>query len=216
MLESMIKNPRPTRAEISDVGNAVTDGADCVMLSGETAKGAYPELAVREMHETCLKAENTIPYVSHYEEMVSLTKRPVSVAESCAMAAVRASLDLNAGGIVVLSTSGDSARLLSKYRPVCPIFMVTRNASTSRHTHLNRGVYPFLFPEAKPDFNKVNWQEDVDKRIKWGIAQAMSLGVLGRDDAVVVVQGWKGGMGNTNTMRIVKADPDHLGIGKLE
>ena len=199
MLESMINNPRPTRAEISDVGNAVTDGADCVMLSGETAKGSYPNEAVHEMSETCLKAENTIAYVSHFEELTNLAKRPVSIVESCAMAAVRASLDMNAGALIVLSTSGDSARLLSKYRPVCPIFMVTRNASASRYGHLYRGVYPFFFPEKKPDFSKVNWQEDVDRRIKWGIAEAMKLGVLSQGETVVVVQGWKGGMGNTNT-----------------
>lgn len=214
MLESMIKNPRPTRAEISDVGNAITDGADCVMLSGETAKGAYPCEAVREMHEACLKAENSIPYVSHFEEMCTLVKRPVSTTESCAMAAVRASLDLGAGGIIVLSTSGESARMLSKYRPVCPIFMVTRNPTTSRFSHLYRGVYPFFFPEEKPDFTQVNWQEDVDKRIKWAVNRALELNVLTIGDTVVVVQGWKGGMGNTNTLRIVKADPEHLGIGQ--
>ncbi|KAL7623497.1 Pyruvate kinase [Parahypoxylon ruwenzoriense] len=215
MLESMITNPRPTRAEISDVGNAVTDGADCVMLSGETAKGAYPELAVREMSNTCLAAENSIPYVSHYEEMVSLTKRPTSVVEACAMAAVRASLDLNAGAIIVLSTSGDSARLLSKYRPVCPIFMITRNSSASRFAHLYRGVYPFLFDEAKPDYDQVNWQEDVDRRIKWAVERALGLNLLRKTDTIVVVQGWRGGMGNTNTQRIVKADPEHLGLGMM-
>jgi pyruvate kinase len=215
MLESMIVNPRPTRAEISDVGNAVTDGADCVMLSGETAKGSYPNEAVREMHETCLKAENTIAYVSHFEELTGLVERPVSIVESCAMAAVRASLDMNAGAIIVLSTSGDSARLLSKYRPVCPIFMVTRNASASRYGHLYRGVYPFYFPEEKPDFSKVNWQEDVDRRIKWGISEAMKLKVLTQGETVVVVQGWKGGMGNTNTLRVIKAEPEDLGIGAL-
>lgn len=199
MLESMIYNPRPTRAEISDVGNAVTDGADCVMLSGETAKGSYPQEAVREMSEACLKAENTIAYIAHFEELCDLVKRPVSIVESCAMAAVRASLDMNAGAILVLSTSGESARLLSKYRPVCPIFMVTRNPTASRYAHLYRGVYPFLFPEQKPDFSQVNWQEDVDRRIKWGIVEAMKLGVLEKGETVVVVQGWKGGMGNTNT-----------------
>jgi pyruvate kinase len=215
MLESMIKNPRPTRAEISDVGNAVTDGADCVMLSGETAKGNYPAESIREMHEACLTAENSIPYVSHFEEMCTLVRRPVSTVESCAMAAVRASLDLGAGGIIVLSTSGESARLLSKYRPVCPIFMVTRNPTTSRFSHLYRGVYPFYFPESKPDFEKVNWQEDVDKRIKWAVNHALDLNVLTLGDTVVVVQGWKGGMGNTNTLRIVRADPEHLGIGQM-
>lgn len=212
MLESMIYNPRPTRAEISDVGNAVTDGADCVMLSGETAKGSYPNEAVKEMHETCLKAENTIAYVSHFEELCNLVQRPVSIVESCAMAAVRASLDMNAGAIIVLSTSGDSARLLSKYRPVCPIFMVTRNASASRYGHLYRGVYPFHFPEQKPDFTKVNWQEDVDRRIRWGITEAMRLKVLTQGETVVVVQGWKGGMGNTNTLRVIKAEPEDLGL----
>ena len=216
MLESMIKNPRPTRAEISDVGNAVTDGADCVMLSGETAKGSYPCEAIREMSEACLKAELTIPYVSHFEEMCGLVKRPISAVEACAMAAVRASLDLNAGGIVVLSTSGLSARLLSQYRPVCPIFMVNRNSSAARYAHLYRGGYPFLFPEEKPDFDQVNWQEDVDRRIKWGLRQAMKLNVLAEGELVVVVQGWRGGQGNTNTLRIVMADVEHLGIGKLE
>ncbi|KAK3496431.1 pyruvate kinase [Neurospora crassa] len=214
MLESMIKNPRPTRAEISDVGNAVTDGADCVMLSGETAKGAYPTEAVREMSEAVLKAENTIPYVSHFEELCSLAKRPVSIVESCAMASVRASLDLNAAAILVLSTSGESARLISKYRPVCPIIMITRNDSASRYAHLYRGVYPFLFPESKPDFSKVNWQEDVDRRIKWGLSHGIGLKVLNEGETVVVVQGWKGGMGNTNTFRIVKADVNHLGLGQ--
>ncbi|CAG8971423.1 hypothetical protein HYALB_00002005 [Hymenoscyphus albidus] len=211
MLESMIYNPRPTRAEISDVGNAVTDGADCVMLSGETAKGDYPNESIREMSQTCLKAENTIAYVSHFEELTQLAQRPVGIVESCAMAAVRASLDMNAGAIIVLSTSGDSARLLSKYRPVCPIFMVTRNPSASRYGHLYRGVYPFYFPEQKPDFSKVNWQEDVDRRITWGIAEAMKLGVLSQGETVVVVQGWKGGMGNTNTLRVIKAEKN-LGL----
>jgi pyruvate kinase len=210
MLESMIKNPRPTRAEVSDVGNAITDGADCTMLSGESAKGSYPNESVHEMSEAVIKAEQTIAYVSHFEEMCSLIKRPISILESCAMAAVRTSLDIKAGGIIVLSTSGESARMLSKYRPVCPIFMVTRSPSASRYSHLYRGVYPFLFPEEKPDFSKVEWQEDVDRRIKWGIARAVDLGVLNQGDPVVVVQGWKGGMGNTNTLRIVKADTENL------
>jgi pyruvate kinase len=143
------------------------------------------------MSEACLKAENSIPYVSHFEELCTLVKRPVPIVESCAMAAVRASLDLNASAIFVLSTSGESARLISKYRPVCPIIMITRNPSSSRYAHLYRGVYPFLFPEAKPDFTKVNWQEDVDRRIKWGLSHAIGLNILTEGETVVVVQGWK-------------------------
>lgn len=104
MLESMTYNPRPTRAEVSDVGNAVLDGADCVMLSGETAKGNYPQEAVTMMHETCLLAEIAIPYVSLYDELRSLAPRPVGTTESCAMAAVSASLEQNAGAILVLTT----------------------------------------------------------------------------------------------------------------
>lgn len=112
MLESMTYNPRPTRAEVSDVGNAVLDGADCVMLSGETAKGNYPQEAVSMMHETCLLAEIAIPYVNLFDELRTLTPRPTGTTESCAMAAVSASLELNAGAILVLTTrhvSPDSA-----------------------------------------------------------------------------------------------------------
>jgi pyruvate kinase len=104
MLESMTYNPRPTRAEISDVGNAVTDGADCVMLSGETAKGNYPIEAVTVMHETCLLAEYAIPYVSHFDELRNVAQIPLSTSESCAVSAVTCSLEINAGAIVVLTT----------------------------------------------------------------------------------------------------------------
>ncbi|MCJ1319225.1 Pyruvate kinase [Xylographa vitiligo] len=211
MLESMTYNPRPTRAEVSDVGNAVLDGADCVMLSGETAKGNYAKESVAMMHETCLLAEQAIPYVAHFDELRSIAPRPCDTIESCATAAVSSSLELNAGAILVLTTSGKSARLISKYRPVCPIIMVTRNARASRYSHLYRGVYPFLFPERKPDFNKENWQEDVDNRLKWGIEQAIKLNVLSKGDPVVCVQGWRGGMGHTNTIRIVPAEDD-LGL----
>jgi pyruvate kinase len=104
MLESMTYNPRPTRAEVSDVGNAVLDGADCVMLSGETAKGNYPNEAVSMMHDTCLLAEIAIPYVSFFDELRKLAPVPVLTPETCAMAAVSASLEQNAGCILVLTT----------------------------------------------------------------------------------------------------------------
>lgn len=105
MLESMTYNPRPTRAEVSDVANAVLDGADCVMLSGETAKGSYPEAAVSMMAETCLLAETCISYQPLFNELRALTIRPTSTSETCAIAAVSASFEQNAGCIIVLSTT---------------------------------------------------------------------------------------------------------------
>ena len=104
MLESMTNNPRPTRAEVSDVANAVLDGADCVMLSGETAKGSYPKEAVTMMHETCLLAEVAIPYANTFDELRSSAPRPIDTAESIAISAVGASMELNAGAILVLTT----------------------------------------------------------------------------------------------------------------
>lgn len=205
MLESMTYNPRPTRAEVSDVGNAVLDGADCVMLSGETAKGNYPEAAVTMMAETCLLAESAISYQPLFNELRGLTVRPVGTSETCAIAAVAASFEQNAGCIIVLSTSGNTARLLAKYRPKCPIFMVTRSASVARFSHLYRGVYPFIFPEPKPDFDVVAWQEDVDKRLRWGMARAIEAGLLNEGENVIAVQGWRGGLGHTNTLRILTA-----------
>ncbi|KAI5808551.1 pyruvate kinase [Peziza echinospora] len=203
MLESMTYNPRPTRAEVSDVGNAVLDGADCVMLSGETAKGNYPEAAVSMMHETCLLAETAISYQPLFNELRTLTARPTETSETCAIAAVSASFEQKANAIIVLSTSGSTARLLSKYRPTCPILMITRNAKAARYSHLYRGVYPFYFPEPKPDFNKANWQIDVDRRLKWGMEQAQALGLLSKGDTIIAVQGWRGGLGHTNTLRVL-------------
>ncbi len=121
MLESMTYNPRPTRAEVSDVANAVLDGADCVMLSGETAKGSYPIQSVLMMAETCMLAEQAVCYPPLYENLRNVQPRPTQTAETLAIAAVAAASEQNASALVVLSTSGDTARLISKYRPTVPI-----------------------------------------------------------------------------------------------
>lgn len=125
MLESMTVNNRPTRAEVSDVANAVVDGADCVMLSGETAKGAYPIEAVTMMAETAYLAEQSMSYPALFNEMRNLTRVPTETNETISLAAVSASLEQQAGAILLMSTSGNTARLVSKYRPACPILMGT-------------------------------------------------------------------------------------------
>ncbi|KAK9479084.1 pyruvate kinase [Lipomyces japonicus] len=203
MLDSMTYNPRPTRAEVSDVGNAVLDGADCVMLSGESAKGLYPVEAVSMMHETCLLAEMAIAYPPLFNELRSLTPRPTDTVETIAVAAVSASFEQQAKAIIVLSTSGTTARLCSKYRPTCPILMVTRNETAARYSHLYRGVYPFVYSKGK-NTDPAKWSEDVEERLKWGMEQAVALNILNRGEVVVAIQGWTGGLGHTNTLRVLE------------
>lgn len=204
MLESMTYNPRPTRAEVSDVGNAILDGADCVMLSGETAKGDYPIPAVHMMHETAMVAEKAIAYQPLFNELRSLAPRPTETGETIAISAVSASFEQQAKAILVLSTSGSTARLLSKYRPSCPILMITRNEKAARIAHLYRGVYPFIYTMPRPQ-SAGDWQLDVEQRLKWGIDSAIDLGILSLGDVVVAIQGWTGGLGHTNTLRILEA-----------
>lgn len=209
MLESMTYNPRPTRAEVSDVANAVLDGADCVMLSGETAKGNYPLEAVAMMAETAFLAESAICYPPLFDQLRALTPRPTETAETLALSAVAASMEQDAGAIIVLSTSGNSARLLSKYRPSCPIICVTRDATTARQMHLHRGVYPVYYPEPR-GVPTAQWQIDVDNRIRYGLRNALGMGIVKPNQTVIAVQGWKGGLGHTNTLRILSV-PDNDG-----
>ncbi|KAI7830323.1 pyruvate kinase [Gamsiella multidivaricata] len=202
MLESMTYNPRPTRAEVSDVANAILDGADCVMLSGETAKGTYPLEAVRTMHETCLLAESAICYPPLFNEIRDMTPRPTETTETVASSAVSAAHEQEAGAIIVLTTSGATARLVSKYRPKCPIICLTRYGSTARQVHLHRGCYPYHYQVERHS----DWQEDVDARLQYGMRKGIEEGLLKKGDVVVMIQGWKGGLGNTNTLRVLHAE----------
>ncbi|KII93858.1 hypothetical protein PLICRDRAFT_152963 [Plicaturopsis crispa FD-325 SS-3] len=207
MLESMTYNPRPTRAEVSDVANAVLDGADCVMLSGETAKGSYPIQSVLMMAETCLLAESAICYPPLYDSIRATQARPTGTTETVALAAVAAASEQNASAILVLSTSGNTARLISKYRPNVPIITVTRSAQTSRQIHLHRGCYPFWYSEPR-GIQEHQWQTDVDNRIRFGLRSALALNLITPGSTIVAVQGWKGGLGHTNTLRILSVPTD--------
>ncbi|KAM3872790.1 LOW QUALITY PROTEIN: pyruvate kinase PKLR [Diretmus argenteus] len=198
MLESMVVHPRP-RAEGSDVANAVLDGADCVMLSGETAKGLFPVEAVAMMHSICREAEAAIFHQQLFEELRRLTPLSYDPTEVTAIGAVESSFKCCAGAIIVLTTTGRSARLLSRYRPRCPIIAVTRCPQVARQSQLLRGVFPVLFhPLPAPV-----WADDVDNRVNFGMDIGTARGFFKSGDMVIVVTGWIPGSGHTNIMRAV-------------
>ena len=141
MLESMIEQPSPTRAEVSDVANAVFDGADAIMLSGETAVGAYPVEAVRTMHRVAVKAECVITPDATLEEGRT---SPDALVQTAAMAAVRAAGHLGARCLVCHTESGRTARMLSMCRPQIPILGLASSPRTLRRLCLYRGVTPWL------------------------------------------------------------------------
>ncbi|KAI9168199.1 Pyruvate kinase [Blastocladiella emersonii ATCC 22665] len=208
MLESMTSNPRPTRAEASDVANAVLDGADCVMLSGETAKGAYPIEAVETMHRICREAESVVCHPPTFLELRSLSRKPWSNTETIAASAVMGTQEQDIAAIFVLTTSGDSARLLSKYRPKVPIIAVTRNERAARAIHLYRGCYPMVVDDVpkvtvSDPKDLVKWQSNVDTRIRWAVERAVHMGLIPSQCTFMAIQGWRGGSGKTNTLRVL-------------
>lgn len=201
MLESMIKAPRPTRAEGSDVANAVLDGADCVMLSGETAKGDYPVEAVKMMASIAVEAEAAVNLRDLREEMRMLTPKPTKTTETCATAAVDASISSQAAAIICLTISGRTARLISKWKPICPVVAVTRQHSVARQMHLHFGVSPMCYDTSKDE--KDTWAGDVDKRFSWAMENGKALKLFKSGDVVVGVHGWQTGPGHTNTIRML-------------
>ncbi|RXW13335.1 hypothetical protein EST38_g12518 [Candolleomyces aberdarensis] len=136
------------------------------------------------------------------DDIRSIQLRPTATAETVAIAAVSAASEQGAKGILVLSTSGNTARLLSKYRPSVPIITVTRNQQTARQIHLHRGCYPFWYPEPR-GIEAHQWQTDVDNRIRFGLRNALKLNVISPGSTIIAVQGWKGGLGHTNTLRVL-------------
>jgi len=200
MLESMVKKPRPTRAEASDVANAVLDGADCVMLSGETAKGDYPLESLRMMHRICRESEASVYHTGFFDELRHMAPIPTDVTHTTAVAAVEASHRCLAKAFIVCTTSGRTAHLISSYKPRAPILTITRNGMTARQAHLYRGVFPIHYLDEK---RCEEWTEDMDKRIDKGIQIGRDRGFLKTGDNVIVVTGWRAGAGFTNTMRVV-------------
>lgn len=199
MLESMIKKPRPTRAEVSDVANAVLDGSDCVMLSGETAKGEYPIESVRMMDRICLEAEAAIHSRNAFHELDYMTPAPTNSTTATAIAAVCASMKVEAAAIIVVTKTGQSAHQVAKFRPRCPIISVSRNQQVTRQAHLFRGLLPIVYSKARmPD-----WPSDMDSRINFGIEFGRKRGFIKPGDSVVLITGWREGSGYTNTMRIM-------------
>lgn len=146
MLESMINNPRPTRAEASDVANAVIDGSDCVMLSGETANGVYPIESVQIMAKIACEAELMFDYERQYNEIRMYSRSPTLTAESIAAACASAALSLNIDIIIVLTDTGRIARLVAKYRPKQTILVCSVSAHVVRQMNLSRGARGFKVP----------------------------------------------------------------------
>ncbi|MCR5744144.1 MAG: pyruvate kinase [Lachnospiraceae bacterium] len=190
MLESMIHNPRPTRAEISDVANAVYDGSSSVMLSGESAAGEHPVEAVRNMAEICEYTEKTIDYVKRFnttEYQIRSNLDAVSHA-TCSMA-----IDTKAKAIVISSLSGMTVRMVSRFRCPVDIIGMTTNEKAWRKLNLSWGVTPVLSEE----FNSV------DVMFYHAVNHAKNVFHLSSGDNVVLTGGQASGKsGNTNTIRL--------------
>lgn len=201
MLESMILNPRPTRAECSDVANAVLDGTDCVMLSGETANGPYFEQAIKVMAGTCCEAEASRNYNALYSAIrASTLKRfhQLSQMESLASSAVKTAIDVNAALIVVLSESGQTARFIAKFRPGRVIVCLTSNAMVARQVSgIYNGVHSYKLDHMTDD-------PDLTQEIG---AEAVGYGIAKPGDLMVIVSGTlRNGTGMNNQVRVEAID----------
>lgn len=179
MLESMIKAPRPTRAEASDVANAVLDGTDCVMLSGETANGDYPLNAVNIMAKICVEAEKMIDYRRLYNDLRLFTPGPLATAEAVSSAAVSTVLDLNIDLIIVLTDTGKIARYVAKYRPPVPILACSISLPVIKQLNTSRGVVGFKIPSF----------QGTDNLIQLVIKAAKDMGLCKQGNKVVTIHG---------------------------
>ena len=190
MLDSMIVNPRPTRAEISDVANAIYDGTSAIMLSGETAAGAYPVDALKTMSAIAERTEQ-----ENHARFVPLAENTgkISVSDATAHAACLTAKDVNAAAIVTVSESGNTARLLSKYRPEQPIIACVMKEQVQRQLALSWGITPLMMPLA----------HSTDELIEMSTSLAKENGYLHNGELAVVTAGVPVGVsGTTNMIKI--------------
>eukprot|EP00357_Protocruzia_adherens_P000365 CAMPEP_0114995960 /NCGR_PEP_ID=MMETSP0216-20121206/14033_1 /TAXON_ID=223996 /ORGANISM="Protocruzia adherens, Strain Boccale" /LENGTH=517 /DNA_ID=CAMNT_0002360087 /DNA_START=39 /DNA_END=1592 /DNA_ORIENTATION=+ len=199
MLESMGKNPRPTRAEASDVANAVLDGTDCVMLSGETANGDYPLEAVNMMARICVEAESVFDNDDMYLKIRTETMIPMSTAEAIASGAVKTSLDMKVRCILVVTESGRTARLLAKYRPKQRILALTFDKTVANNLELSRGVTVF-----RADHQMVG---DNHAAVRYAIEHGIERGFMKKGERIICVYGTSEGVpGSSNLMKILPVE----------
>ncbi|CAD7927678.1 unnamed protein product [Amoebophrya sp. A25] len=198
MMESCIVNPRPTRAEASDVANSVLDGTDCVMLSGETANGAFPVQTVHTMRRICEEAENAIDYgqlfLSIKQQTLAGGFRTIDYVEAVCSSAVRTALDMSAPLIIALTETGQTARLLAKYRPMQAILAVTASEITARQLQIVRGVHVMLTASF----------QGTDSVLRKAIDMAKELDLVHSGDQIVAIHGQKEECaGQTNLLKVV-------------
>jgi len=191
MLDSMIRNPRPTRAEASDVANAIYDGTSAIMLSGETAMGKYPVESLKTMSKIAIAAETAINYWGRFSKMLYNTISNVTNAISHATCTT--ALDLKATAIITVTHSGNTARMISRFRPQCPIIAATVNPRVQRQLSLSWGVIPFLVPTVT----------STDEMFDIGVNKALESGVAKNGDIVVITAGVPVGVsGTTNILKV--------------
>ncbi len=191
MLDSMIRHPRPTRAEASDVANAILDGTDAVMLSGETAIGKYPVEAVRTMERIARTAERAFPYEEWVQK--ALVEPSFTPTDAISQATCDIALELSAKIIITSTTSGYTARMVAKHRPIIPIIAITPSEDTRQRLALVWGVRPFL----------VDCFVDTDQMMATAMQKALAEGLVQSGDTVIITAGVPlGGPGRTNMLKI--------------
>ena len=186
MLDSMIRNPRPTRAEVTDVANAIYDGTDAIMLSGETAAGKYPVEAVKTMARIAKRAEETVKYNKALKNKANQAK---NVTDAISYATCTTAMDLNAKAILSSTSSGHTARMVSKFRPDCPIIATTNNEGVRRQLSLTWGVHPVMTQDC----------QNTDQIIESSIEAAKAANYLNTNDLVVITAG---AGGTTNLIKV--------------